>query len=148
MFLAILLMFSCFTYNEISNTNTNKAYAQSELTPEEIYQEYTNAQNAGDLATYRKYISQSLYNKTLEIPDAENMFKMIGPMGVIKDFQIIDKNISGDTATITATGTSPTSGAASNGTIIMVNEDGMWKVKTEKWVSKDKNSTETFTVGE
>lgn len=147
-FLAILIIFSTFTYNEISNKTANAIYAQTALTPEKVYQEYSNAQKAGDLARYRKYLSQSLYNKTLKMPpDAEKLFKFVGPMTAIKNIKIINKKISNNTAVINATGTSPTSPAVSKGTITLVKENGMWKVKSEEWISKTKNSSEKYSIG-
>lgn len=143
---SFLLVIGCFSSINILNTPANQVYAQTKLTPKQVYDKYTQAQSSANLGEYRKYVSQAL-NKKTQTPGAEAMFSKLAQSMMVKNVEITGQDISKNTAILKATGDLPMSKRPAEGTITIVKENDEWKVDREEWVSKDKNSTQRFSVG-
>jgi hypothetical protein len=96
------------------------------------YLAFTKSVTAGDMAAVRSGVS-SERAKEMNTPDFKEMFPLMQAMEP-KNIKVTGGAVDGDTATLTATGTSD--GDPAMGTITMVREGGKWKVAKESWKSK------------
>lgn len=128
------------------NTSVLSCYAQTSNSPDVIYQSYLEAQRNADLISYKKYLCKALFDDISKEPKAEEYMKF-GAVMTPKNVSIKNVAIQGDKAIVTATGNFGFTGDFGTGEIVMVKENGAWKVKTEDWKSKDKNASANYKVG-
>jgi hypothetical protein len=102
--------------------------------PGKAYMEYCKAIQAGNMDSLRKLVSADRA-KQMDDPEFKKMFPMIQSMQA-KDIKITGGTMSGNTATLNATGKDTMGGGVTTGTIDMVMEDNLWKVKQDSWKSK------------
>jgi hypothetical protein len=102
--------------------------------PGKAYMEYCKAITAGNMDALRKLVSADRA-KQMDDPEFKKMFPMIQSMQA-KEIKITGGTMSGNTATLNATGKDSMGGGVSTGTIDMVMEDNQWKVKQDSWKSK------------
>jgi hypothetical protein len=109
------------------------AEASTARRPGDAYVEYVaEIGNAGVLKELYPYLSTAARKRT---GDLETLKAKV-PGGVLK---ILDEQIAGDKATVTLSATIQDKGGKEHpaaGTVVMVREDGGWKVDQESWAAK------------
>ena len=99
------------------------------------YLAFVKAMAAGNIKAVHNGASAERAKQMDEDPDFKKLFPMLQMMEP-KNVKISGGAVNGDTATLSATGTSD--GDAATGTITMVREGGQWKVSKESWSSTHK----------
>ncbi len=99
--------------------------------PGKAYLAYTKILAGGNSDAVKKAVSADRA-KQMDDPDFKQMFPLLQEMEP-KKIKITGGAISGDKATLTATG--DMNGTQAKGTIAMVRERGVWKVDKESWKS-------------
>lgn len=98
--------------------------------PGAAYAKYLAAMRAGDLKKIRPLVAKKRV-ADMDRPDFKEMLGMIQAM-MPKDVKVTGGTVSGNTATLAATGKND-DGSATKGTVTMTKEDGAWKVDGESW---------------
>jgi hypothetical protein len=106
-------------------------------TPTGVYMSYRQAIVDGDEQVLIQHASeakaQQILTEFLNLTQEQIEQVMVFLKGFLpENLVIVDENIDGNTATLTATGI--VIGLESNGTITMVKEQGQWKLESEVWI--------------
>lgn len=100
--------------------------------PGKAYDAYRKALMSGNLPLLRKSVIPEMA-KQIDTPEFKDQLKLIQAMQP-KNVKVTGGAVDGETATLLAT--AKDANETSNGTITMVREGGVWKVKKESWRSK------------
>ncbi|MFP4497529.1 MAG: hypothetical protein ACLFQV_04900 [Vulcanimicrobiota bacterium] len=109
-------------------------------TPEQVYAKINKAIHARDVDELMKHVSEkSKQDLEKHKEDLPKMIKLIQVM-TPEEYEIVDKQISGDTATLKLTAMMNFFGMGepkpAEGTVKMVKEEGQWKLDKEDWKQK------------
>lgn len=121
------------------------------LTPEQTYIIYLKCFQAGNFEAYKSYVDKKILEKIeqsttqVEPEKVMQMLKFIAPRNV----KIIDSKITTQKAVLKATGELPGATTPAKGAIVLIKENGQWKVSAEKWVAKSANGSgeQSFSMG-
>jgi hypothetical protein len=103
--------------------------------PGKAYMGYCKAIASGDMAALKKLVTADQV-KSMDDPTFAKMFPMMQSMHA-KDIKITGGTMTATAATLNAEG-KDSGGAVAKGTISMVLEDKLWKVKEDSWKSEMK----------